>query len=164
MPEDKKPLPKLKQSRLHLGEAKIRTWFAEIEEGTPYDALFSPVYWDVHGYKFMVGDFIRAEPDDGSYTADLKVVGAGIGGVRIEEYYKKDWRKVEAPATLLSQYRVKFAGPHHRWRVERIADSHVEHSGFDNEGAANMWLAENLKALSASAVKAAAAKEATEAA
>lgn len=154
MPEQKKSLHKLKQTRLHLGEAKIRTWFAEIEEGTPYDELFNPVYWDVHGYKFSVGDFIRVEPDDGSYTADLKVVGAGVGGVRVEEYYKKDWNKVEAPATLLSQYRVRFAGPHHRWRVERIEDGHIEQANFETETSANMWLAENLKALSAAAAKA----------
>lgn len=157
MSEDKKarpnPVLKLKPTRLHLGEAKIRTWFAEIEEGTPYEELFSPVYWDVHAPKFNIGDFIRVQPDDGSYTADLMVVGKGVGGVRIEEYYKKDWKKVEAPATLLSQYRVKWGGPHHKWRIERIADSHVEQSGFENETAANMWLAENLKALSAAAAK-----------
>lgn len=157
MSEDKKarPLPvlKLKPTRLHLGEAKIRTWFAEIEEGTPYEALFSPVYWDVHGYKFRPGDFIRVKPDDGSYTADLEVVGVGVGGVRVEEYYKKEWKKVEAPATLLSQYLVKYAGPHHRYRVERIADKHIEQAGFETETAANQWLAENLKALSAAAAK-----------
>jgi hypothetical protein len=154
MSEDKKP------TRLHIGEAKIRTWFAEIEEGTPYEALFDPIYWDVHGYKFQPGDFIRVEPDDGAYTADLKVVGVGVGGVRVEEFYKKDWRKIDAPATLLSQYRVKFAGPHHRWRVERIADGHVEQAGFQSETDANVWLAENLKALSAAAAKAEAAKAA----
>ena len=154
MPEDKKMLHKLKQTRLHLGEAKIRTWFAEVEEGTPYEALFSPIYWDVHGYKFNPGDFIRVKPDDGSYTADLEVVGVGVGGIRVEEYYKKEWKKIEAPATLLSQYRVKYAGPHHRYRVERISDNHIEHANFETETAANQWLAENLKALSVAAAKA----------
>lgn len=153
MSEDKKPLHKLKQNRLHQGESRMLTWFAEVEEGTPYEALFSPVYWDVHGYKFKVGHFIRVEPDDGTYTADLKVVGVGVGGVRVEEYYKKDWGKVEAPATLLSQYAVKYAGPHHRYRIERLADRHVEQTGFETETAANQWLAENLKALSAAAAK-----------
>jgi hypothetical protein len=150
------PLLRLKQNRMHPGESRIRWWCAEIEEDTPYEALFDPVYWDVHGYKFQIGDFILARPDEGHYTAQLLVVGVGAGGTKIEEFYRKDHVKVEVPATLASQYRTKWAGPHHKWRVERIADNHVEHSGFDNETAANIWLADNLKALSRNAPKVAA--------
>jgi hypothetical protein len=149
------PLHKLKQTRLHQGEAKMRVWFASVEEGTPYEALFDPVYWDVHAYRFAVGDFIRVEPDEGHYTADLRVTGVGVGGVRVAEYYKKDWAKVDAPASLLSQYRVKYAGPHHRYRVERIADNGIEQANFESEAAANAWLSANLKALTIAASKAA---------
>lgn len=156
-PKPKEVIYKLKPTRLHLGESKIRWWFAEVEEGTPYDELLGSIYWDVHAYKFRPGDFIHIEPDDGSYTAQLKVIGVGVGGVRVAEFYKKDWTKVEAPASLMSQYRVRYAGPHHRYRVERLADGNVEHSGFESESAANVWLAENLKALSAAAAKAKAA-------
>ena len=145
------PIFKLKQSRLHTGEARIRWWFAIPEEGTPYDELFNPVYWDVHAYKFAPGDFIRVEPDEGTYTADLKVIGTGVGGVRVAEYYKKEWVKTEAPPSLASQYRVRYAGPHHRWRIERLVDNHIEQAGFENEAAANSWLAANLKSLSATA-------------
>ena len=148
------PLHKLKQSRLHSGEARIRWWFAEIEEGTPYDKLFDPVFWDVHGYKFQPGDFILAKPDEGDYTAQLMVVGTGAGGVKIEEFYKKEHSTLAAPGTLASQYRVRYAGPHHKWRIERLADNNIESSGFENEAAANKWLADNLTALSR-AVKAA---------
>jgi hypothetical protein len=160
MAEDKVkavPIYKLKQSRLHQGEAKLRWWSAEIEEGTPYEELFNPVYWDNHGYKFAPGDMIAAEPDEGHYTAWLKVIGTGTGGVRIAEFLKKTWgAAAKTPDAIVSQYRVKYAGPHHRWRVERIADSYVEQAGFENEVAANSWLADNLKALSKSTNKKAA--------
>ena len=46
------------------GEARILWWFAEIEEGTPYTALFDPVCWDNHGYKLKTGHRILAQPDD----------------------------------------------------------------------------------------------------
>ena len=144
---------KLKGSRLEMGMEgqRMRSWLAVPEAGTPYEALFNPVYWDIHGYKFAPGDMIRVEPDEGHYTADLRVVASGVGGVRVAEYYKKDWDKVSAPATLASQFRVRHAGPHHMWRVERIADGHIEQAHFQNESLANSWLAENLKELSAAA-------------
>lgn len=141
------PIYKLRQTRLHQGETKLRYWFAEIEEGTPYEKLFDPVYWDVHGYKFVPGDRIIAEPDEQHYTAELKVISVGAGGPKVAEYYKKDWPKTDAPAGVVGQFRVKYAGPHHKWRVERVADNQPLQTGFDNESAANMWLIQNLKTL-----------------
>lgn len=147
MAEPKPVVYKLKQSRMHPGESRLRWWFAEVEEGTPYEALFDPIYWDVHGYKLAIGDFIHVEPDEGHYTAQLRVSSSGAGGVKVQEFYRKEWTSVESPSALSDRYRVRFAGPHHRWRVERIADGHVEQAGFANESAANVWLGENLRAL-----------------
>jgi hypothetical protein len=149
-------LHKLKPTRLHLGEAKIRTWAAEIEEGTPYEALLSPVYWDVHSYKFAMYDEIRCIPDEGNYIAWLVVIGTGgVGGTRLQEIRKIEIGKVEQSSSLSEQFVVRYAGPHHKWRVERKADKNVEQSGFENEVAASQWLADNLKALSKTHVKAA---------
>lgn len=147
---------KLKQTRLHQGEAKIRWWYAIIEEGTPYEELFKPVFWDIHAYKFALGDFIRVEPDEGHYTADLKVVSTGVGGVRVQEYYRKDWGARQDTPAISTQYRTKWAGPHHKWRVERIADNHIEQSGFDTEAMATLWMAQNIKPIPVTAARAAA--------
>lgn len=147
--EPEKKVYKLKPTRLHLGEAKIRQWAAEIEEGTPYEALFDATYWDVHGYKFAMYDEIRCIPDEGNYIAWLVVTGTGgVGGTRVQEISKIAIGATQQAPTLASQYRIKFAGPHHKWRVERIADSHVEATNFENEVSAQQWLADNLKALS----------------
>lgn len=156
MPEKKKPIYKLKESRLQQGEARIRYWFAIPEAGTPYKELFSPVYWDVHGWKFQPGDMIRVEPDEGHYTADLRVLSTGAGGTRVAEYYKKEWDADAAPDVLSDTYEVAWGGPHHKWRVMRKTDGQVESHGFEDEAAANRWLADNLKALVAGAAQQAA--------
>ena len=146
-----KKIHKLKPTRMHPGEARILWWFAEIEEGTPYAALFDPVYWDNHGYKLKTGHRILAQPDEGHYEAEFLVVGNGVGGVRVVEIRKTDLSKVEPSPLIADQFRVKYAGPHHRWRVERVADNYVEQSGFGSEADANIWLAENLRALAKTA-------------
>lgn len=145
-----KPDPKsfnLKPSRLHQGEARIRYWYAIIEEGTPYEALFTPTFWASHAHQIEMGDMIRCEPDEGHYTADLRVQSVGLGGIKVEEYYKKDWKVADAPLSLMTDYKVEYAGPHHKWRVTRKADKHVEAKGFTNEAEANRWLATNAKRL-----------------
>jgi hypothetical protein len=149
--ESKKAAPvvlhKLKQSRLEMGESRIRYWFAMPEEGTPYKMLFDPIYWDIHAHQFAPWDFIRVIPDEKSYIAELVVTGTGIGGVRITEVWKKELSTGEAPADLLSMYRVHHAGPYHKWRVERREDKHIEQYGFETEKEAQEWLAANFKAL-----------------
>lgn len=155
---------KLKPNRLHQGEAKIQWWVAEIEEGTPYGALFDPVFWDNHGYKLVPRVRILCEPDEGHYEAELKVIGNGVGGVRVVEIRKSDFSKVEPLQVIADQFRAKYAGPHHRWRVERVSDGHVEQPGFASEQDALTWLAANLKDLTASAKKAEAQRRALEAA
>lgn len=145
---------KLKPNRLHQGEAKIQWWVAEIEEGTPYESLFDPVYWDNHGYKLQPRVRILCEPDEGHYEAELKVIGNGVGGVRVVEIRKNDFGKVAPVAVIADQFRAKYAGPHHKWRIERIADNHIEQAGFASEQDALGWLAANLRDLTAAAKKA----------
>lgn len=160
MPEKTEPkiertiVYKLKQTRLHAGESKIRWWYAEIEEGTPYKKLFDPIYWDVHGYKFQIGDFIMCEPDEGDYSATLRVRSIGVGGIRIVEHAKVEYEKRDMPVSLSSQYEVKFKGSHNKYCVIRLVDKHTESSGHPTESDANRWLADNLKALSKSLPKA----------
>lgn len=137
----------LKPSRLHQGEAKILTWYAVIEENTPYEALFEPTFWASHAKDLDRGHWIVCEPDEGHYTAKLRVMSTGVGGVCVEEYYKKEWGKEEAPLSLLGDYEVKWAGPQHKWRVMRTKDNHVAAKGFENEAAANKWLADNIDQL-----------------
>lgn len=143
------PTYKLKQSRMQLGleGIRMRIWFVVPEAGTPYGALFDPAYWEPVRHMLSIGDFLRIEPDEQHYTADLKVLSTGAGGVQTAEYFRKEWPKVEMPAALTSRYRVRHAGPHHRWRIERISDGHVEQSGFVSEAEAHKWLTANIKAL-----------------
>ena len=143
---------KLKPSRMHAGESRIRWWYANPEEGTSYQTLFDPVYWDTVGYQLEIGDFIQVVPDELNYIAWLHVISKGIGGVTIIEFYKKNIEEVEsAGISLHDYYRIKYAGPHHKWRVERKTDGHVERHGFTNENDANKWLALNAAALSSRA-------------
>ncbi len=134
---------RLKPTRMHQGPARIRYWYVIPEVGTPYEALFEPEYWAARHKDFAIGDMVRIEPDEGNYTADLRVMSTGIGGVVVQEYYKKEWAGSEAPESLLDFFEVKFAGPHHKFRIQRKADKHVVHKGFENEAAANRWMTAN---------------------
>jgi hypothetical protein len=139
---------KLKQSRMHQGESRIRKWVVNPEQDTPYAALFDPMYWSPNEYMFEVGDFIQVIPDERSYIAELWVIEKGIGGVLVHELSKVDITlKAAEGISMFDNYRVKFAGPHHKWRIERIMDNHVAKTGFSTEGEANKWLGLNAGAL-----------------
>jgi hypothetical protein len=142
-----KKILKLKPSNLHTGEHSILWWQAEPEEGTPYEALFNPIYWDACNALFGRGHFIQVIPAEGHYIAWLRVRDADAG-VHVQEIFKKELSVEETqPSSLSDHFRVKFAGSQHKWRVERIVDNHIEMKGLADEGAALAWLAENGKRL-----------------
>jgi hypothetical protein len=139
---------KLKTSRVHIGESKIRWWEAYPEEGTPYKELFKPEYWSFNDFKFENDDMIRVIPDEHNYMAWLWVVSAGTGGTKVIEVMKKDLPKdAVEPVSVKELFEVKWAGPHHKYRVQRKSDDHIERANFGSEAEANTWLAENTKAL-----------------
>ena len=134
---------KLIAGRLKTLEELVMTYVAIPEEGTPYEELFKPGYWDRVSYRLKIGDEIRVKPDEEDYYAWLVVVGDGIGGITVQEIFHRKWEKVMVPESLLDHYTVRYAGPHHRWRIERLSDKHVEKAGFASEGDANKWLQQN---------------------
>jgi hypothetical protein len=139
---------KLKPSRMHQGEARIRKWVVNPEEGTPFEALDEPMYWASIEYMLEVGDFIQVIPDERNYIAEFWVVEKGIGGIVVHLLWKTDIvLKGKGGVSMYDNYRVKFAGPHHKWRIERIMDNHVAKTGFSTENEANKWLGINAGAL-----------------
>lgn len=139
-------------SRFQAAEYARTYYVYTVEAGTPYEALFDPAYWaHICSEKGLRPyDVIEVRADEGLYFAQLLVLQADRLSARMAELFYVDLTKTKASEGKINpaSVRVKYAGPHHKYRVERLSDNAVLAHGFADETAARAWLVEN-KALAA---------------
>lgn len=139
----------LNAARFGLAEHKRNVWHAVVPEGTDYEAVFEPAYWAHVAVKMRPGDEIIVINDEMTYRAELVVRNAARMWAQVAEVSRVDLATEAAPDAL-SDYKVevKWAGPHDKFRVERIRNGKRETlaSGMDKD-AAEKWKAEHLKTI-----------------
>jgi hypothetical protein len=126
---------KVHPSRFKLAELVVNTHCIVVEGGTPIEAMSEPSYWSHVARMLRPGDEIKVRCDDGAYAATLYVKDVGSQAAVVIPVWHADLNKVEAlPA--VDEYKVEWAGPHHKHRIIRKSDGVVMQSGFDNKDAA----------------------------
>lgn len=140
-------------SRFQSAEYARTYYVYTVEAKTPYEALFEPAYWaHICSEKGLRAyDVIEVRTDEGLYFAQLLVLQADRLSARVAEIAYADLTKARASqATAASSgVRIRYAGPHHKWRIERVSDSAVIQHGFADEISAQVWMADNRKSLAA---------------
>lgn len=117
------------------------------EHGTDFDAILDPAYWAHVSAHMKIGDKIEVQPDDMSYSAELRVLDVGTLFAKVGVYHKVEWDNVEVTGDLPgnSGLEVKFRGPHCRWSVLRVTDPsrpEVLKEKIASKGEAEAWCRE----------------------
>lgn len=125
---------KLLPARFKAAAQVSNDWSAVVEAGTSFDQVKDdPAFWS-HVQRFVrVGDIVHVRADDGAFYARLYVRAAGAVGVTVESLEHHDFSKLAAVADTGDEYKVEWAGPHHKFRIMRIADDVVMQSGFNDK-------------------------------
>ncbi len=121
----KKSGKRLPEQRFQLKEQAIVEWFAVLENGTDYNEVFDSAFWaHVAANKLKINDEITVTNDEMSFNAVLKVVACGANWAKVEELYKKEYAKFEAPSETAG-YEAQWKGPALKWCVVRLGDSKI---------------------------------------
>ena len=140
----------LNATRFGLAEHKRNVWHAVLPEGDDYENVFDPSYWAHVATKMRAGDEIIVINDQMTLRAHLVVKKAERLFVQVVEVSKVDLTIQTSSSEVLADYavEVKWAGPHDKFRVERIRDGKREvlSAGMDKD-AAEKWAADHLKTI-----------------
>lgn len=112
-------------------------------EDTLQDVL-QPEYWRHHCGLMRADDFIEVLPEGSEWYARLLVIQADKFGARVKALQ----HTVLTDQALAKESAAGFKADRNGrwWRVIRIADQSVVHSGMTEEAEALAWIAENTKA------------------
>lgn len=136
--EKKAPALSPSHDFIQLAETRRNAWSVEVPVGVSLSRVLEPDYW-THCKMIKAKDRIEAIAKDGVWFADLLVVNVGQHGARLKVLNFVDLTE-NKPETLNAEgFKVEFAG-RHKWRVVRLQDHEVVHSGEDSRESAQAWL------------------------
>ena len=133
----------LNSSKLQRAGHYRETWEAVVPAETKMDELLSPKYWVHVAAKLRKMSIINVLSEDEHWFAELIVLGSGTGYAKVKclrhvNFYDEG-AKAEEESSIPSDLLVKWAGPHDKYRVERVSDKHVLKSGFQKKQDAESW-------------------------
>lgn len=139
----------IEESRIKSGDFVRAMYMGTAFENTEPTDLLKPEYWAHYAQKLRLRDRIEMWANDGSWVADVVVLGAtkNSADVRVLRVdYLDPINPDTANQSMLKSYDVRYRGIHSQWSVIRIADNAVVHEGEGSRTAADTWLANHLKA------------------
>lgn len=136
------------EDRFKAGEQVRNIWNLVMPVDHKMKQLLEPDYWSLVARYLRPMDRIEVYKEDGSEWAELLVLFADRVSAKVHLISSASMQPYEA-APVDPAYRVHFAGPAHKWRVQRISDKVVIQKGFDTEQAAKIWLQQYVNTVSA---------------
>lgn len=163
MAEDAKAIgdvrsPKLPARNFGMVEFRHNTWAATLEEGVPFDEVFTPSHWAhvSRGVERSIkpGDMIEIRTFDHSLYAEVYVRDAGNGFAKVVLIFKVDLEpqavaSIIIPSNVGLKERWNFGSK--KWDVIRTADKRVMTSGLALKEDALKWIVDHVKAIGSAA-------------
>jgi hypothetical protein len=128
------------------------TWNVVPEDGTPFEDVLNPEYWENVAERIRPGDHIEVVAENGEYYAELYVTDTTRKWAKVAVLTKIDLttaKSAQAPASPTAKYEVGYKGPILKWCVVRISDKSRLHEGSASKEDAQRWLADYSKAQAA---------------
>jgi hypothetical protein len=141
----------IQESRMQLANHARVTWHISIVAEMPYDGVFLPENWKNIAHKLKPFDKLELLREDGAWEADLRVIDAGTGWVKVAErvpplYYSTT---PSDRAIAIDGHTIKWMGPHGQYAVIRDSDKTKLMGNIPTRDGAMTWLSGHLKALAA---------------
>jgi|GEM_PF-4447526 len=116
-------------------EAEFNTVYrVNVEKDTSPEDTLKEDYWQHISSKLIQGDTIIVKPDHEKWMQELMVLEAGRNYAVVHQMHLHNLETPESRQKPPSDYKVEYAGPHYKWRVE--LSGRVLKDGFASEGLA----------------------------
>jgi hypothetical protein len=134
VPPPRPPVRPLAQQRLKMVVSSAsdiqNMWAVVVPAGTAVETVLLPEFWSNIADRLRIGDFIDVHSDGRDLVARLYVrevskTRASVALIGLTQF--------DAPIERFEAavHRVKYAGPHAKWTVERISDGKVVRENID---------------------------------
>ena len=139
--------PKIDRERFHLAEHYRQDYVAVVPQGITPENIEKSDYWSVVVNIMRPGGRIEVEGEDGSWSADCKILLVGPTWAKVKVLHVYRYETGETPKDAPLDYRVYWRGRHHRWAVQRMSDGEIIKNNLGSQSLAEDALAQHRKAM-----------------
>ena len=140
MIKDRDPI--LDPQRMQLVEYGRQDWVATVEEGLTVKQVMDPGFWANTSALMKPYDHIEVRCEDGSWIADLVVLGCDRNWARVHLKHEYKLTSADVSLTQSVKYSIAWKGPHRQFSVIRLSDQQSIQDKFESKEAASVWLKE----------------------
>jgi len=135
--------PVMAPGRMRLAEYDRQDWVANVEDPLTLEDILDPAFWAHMAAQLKPYDHIEARADDGTWVADLVVLGCDRTWAKVALKAKYNLTTKDVSLSQAHKHTVEWKGPQHRFAVVRTSDSVMVKSGFQEKGDAALWVKEH---------------------
>jgi len=128
---------------LQLTEFGRQDWVATVEEDTNLESVLDPAFWANTAVQMKPYDHIEVRCEDGSWIADLVVLGCDRNWARVHLKHEYKLTTSDVSLTQAKKHEAKWKGPHLQFCVIRLSDSQVISEKHQTKEAAALWMSEH---------------------
>lgn len=120
--KEEKRSVQISPGRMRLSQYERQEWVANAPEGCTPDDIKKQDFWSLMAYQMKPYDRVEVRADDGSWLAELVVVGCGRNWAKVSvlNHYKLADAGKEMKGD--AEFRIDFKGPQRKWCVIRNSD------------------------------------------
>lgn len=113
------------EARFKLAEYERQDWILNAPHGTEIEDVIQPEYWAHIAAKMRPYDHVEVRAEDGSYIAQLIVLGCDRNWAKVQVLNKFDLVNVKLAFSNEAKVIPEWSGPHTKWRAKRVSDGAI---------------------------------------
>jgi len=121
--EEKKRSMQIDPGRMKLSQYERQDWVVNAPQECTVDDLLEPAFWSLMAYQMKPYDRVEVRADDGTWLAELLVIGCDRNWAKVHLLAKHKLTGVDEAMAQSSAHRVEFKGPQKKWCIIRNSDN-----------------------------------------
>lgn len=130
-------------ARVNLVEQVRQDWVVDVADGVSLAKCLMPEFWSHKSQYFKPFDHIELRADDGTWTADLVVLGCDRNWARVHLKHEYKLTTSDVSMTQAKKHEIKFKGSHLKFCVIRLSDQQIVREKCNTEDDARLWMTEH---------------------
>lgn len=123
--EKARPVLNAEEARFKLAEYERQDWILNVPHGTEIEDVVAPEYWAHIAQKMRPYDHVEVRAEDGSWVAQMLVLGCDRNWAKVQVLNKFDLTNVKLAFSNEAKVVPEWSGPQTKWRAKRVSDGAI---------------------------------------